>query len=55
MKQTKTETTQTQQVAKKENITKKKKKPEDKKGNASSQGMKQYNQDNTEKRIKIKG
>ena len=34
---------------------KEKKKPEEKKGNASGQGMKQYNQANTEKRIKIKG
>ncbi len=34
---------------------KEKKKPEEKKGNASGQGMKQYNQVNTEKRIKIKG
>lgn len=34
---------------------KEKKKPEEKKGNASGQGMKQYNQENTEKRIKIKG
>ena len=35
---------------------KEKKKPEEKKGNASGQeGMKQYNQASTEKRIKIKG
>ena len=34
---------------------KEKKKPEEKKGNASDQGMMQYNQENTEKRIKIKG
>ena len=34
---------------------KEKKKPEEKKGNASSQGMMQYNQENTEKRIKLKG
>ena len=34
---------------------KEKKKPEEKKGNASGQGMMQYNQTNTEKRIKIKG
>ena len=34
---------------------KEKKKPEEKKGNASGQGMTQYNQTNTEKRIKIKG
>ena len=34
---------------------KEKKKPEEKKGNASGQGMMQYNQENTEKRIKIKG
>jgi len=34
---------------------KEKKKPEEKKGNASSQGMMKYNQENTEKRIKIKG
>ena len=34
---------------------KEKKKPEEKKGNTSSQGMMQYNQENTEKRIKIKG
>ena len=32
-----------------------KKKPEEKKGNASSQGMMQNFQENTEKRIKIKG
>ena len=32
-----------------------KKKPEEKKGNASGQGMMQYNEANTEKRIKIKG
>ena len=32
-----------------------KKKPEEKKGNASGQGAMQYNQANTEKRIKIKG
>ena len=34
---------------------KEKKKPEEKKGNTSGQGMMQYNQENTEKRIKIKG
>ena len=34
---------------------KEKKKPEEKKGNASDQGMMQNNQANTEKRIKIKG
>ena len=34
---------------------KEKKKPEEKKGNASGQGKMQYNQANTEKRIKIKG
>ena len=34
---------------------KEKKKPEEKKGNASGQGMMQYNKENTEKRIKIKG
>ena len=34
---------------------KEKKKPEEKKGNALGQGMKQYNEANTEKRIKIKG
>ena len=34
---------------------KEKKKPEEKKGNTSDQGMMQYNQENTEKRIKIKG
>ena len=34
---------------------KEKKKPEEKKENASGQGMMQYNQENTEKRIKIKG
>ncbi len=34
---------------------KEKKKPEEKKGNASGQGMMQNNQANTEKRIKIKG
>ena len=34
---------------------KEKKKPEEKKGNASGQGMMQHNQENTEKRIKIKG
>ena len=34
---------------------KEKKKPEEKKGNASGQGKMQYNQENTEKRIKIKG
>ena len=34
---------------------KEKKNPEDKKGNASGQGMMQHNQSNTEKRIKIKG
>ena len=34
---------------------KEKKKPEEKKGNASGQGMMQYNQENTEKHIKIKG
>ena len=34
---------------------KEKKKPEEKKGNASGKGMMQYNQENTEKRIKIKG
>ena len=34
---------------------KEKKKPEEKKGNASGQGMMQHNQPNTEKRIKIKG
>ena len=34
---------------------KEKKKPEENKGNATSQGMMQYNQSNTEKRIKIKG
>ena len=34
---------------------KEKKKPEEKKGNAPGQGMKQYNDANTEKRIKIKG
>ena len=34
---------------------KEKKKPEEKKGNTSGQGMTQYNQENTEKRIKIKG
>ena len=34
---------------------KEKKKPEEKKGNASGQGMMQHNQANTEKRIKIKG
>ena len=34
---------------------KEKKKPEEKKGNASDQGMMQYNQANTEKHIKIKG
>jgi len=34
---------------------KEKKKPEEKKGNASGQGRMQYNQENTEKRIKIKG
>ena len=32
-----------------------KNKPEETKGNASGQGMMQYNQENTEKRIKIKG
>jgi len=34
---------------------KEKKKPEEKKGNASGQGMMQSNQANTERRIKIKG
>ena len=34
---------------------KEKKKPEEKKGNASGQGMMQYYEENTEKRIKIKG
>ena len=34
---------------------KEKKKPEEKKENASGQGMMQYNEANTEKRIKIKG
>ena len=34
---------------------KEKKKPEEKKGNVSGQGMMQYNEENTEKRIKIKG
>ena len=34
---------------------KEKKKPEEKKGNASGQSMMQNNQVNTEKRIKIKG
>ena len=34
---------------------KEKKKPKEKKGNASGQGMMQYNEENTEKRIKIKG
>ena len=34
---------------------KEKKKPEEKKVNAPGQGMMQYNQENTEKRIKIKG
>ncbi len=34
---------------------KEKKKPEEKKGNVSGQGMMQYNEANTEKRIKIKG
>ena len=34
---------------------KEKKKPEEKKGNASGQSMNQYNEANTEKRIKIKG
>ena len=34
---------------------KEKKKPEEKKENPSGQGMMQYNQENTEKRIKIKG
>ena len=34
---------------------KEKKKPEEKKGNTSGQGMMQYNEANTEKRIKIKG
>ena len=34
---------------------KEKKKPEEKKGNASGQGKMQYNQANSEKRIKIKG
>jgi len=34
---------------------KEKKKPEEKKGNTSGQGMMQYNQENIEKRIKIKG
>ena len=34
---------------------KEKKKPEEKKGNTSGQGMTQYNQENAEKRIKIKG
>ena len=34
---------------------KEKKKPEEKKGNVSGQGMMQYNETNTEKRIKIKG
>ncbi len=34
---------------------KEKKKPEEKKGNSSGQGMMQYNEANTEKRIKIKG
>ena len=34
---------------------KEKKKPEEKKGNASGQGNMQYNHANTEKRIKIKG
>ena len=34
---------------------KEKKKPEEKKGNVSGQGMMQNNQANTEKRIKIKG
>ena len=34
---------------------KEKKKPEEQKGNASGQGMMQYNEANTEKRIKIKG
>ena len=34
---------------------KEKKKPEEKKGNISGQGMMQYNQENTEKRIRIKG
>ena len=34
---------------------KEKKKPEEKIGNASGQGRMQYNQENTEKRIKIKG
>ena len=34
---------------------KEKKKPEEKKGKVSGQGMMQHNQENTEKRIKIKG
>ena len=34
---------------------KEKKKPEEKKGHSSGQGMMQYNEANTEKRIKIKG
>ena len=34
---------------------KEKKKPEEKKGNSSGQGMMEYNEANTEKRIKIKG
>ena len=34
---------------------KEKKKPEEKKGDVSGQGLKLYNQENTEKRIKIKG
>ena len=34
---------------------KEKKKPDEGKGNASAQGTMQYNQENTEKRIKIKG
>ena len=34
---------------------KEKNKPEEKKRNASGQGMMQYNEENTEKRIKIKG
>ena len=34
---------------------KEKKKPEERKGNASDQGMMQYKEANTEKRIKIKG
>ena len=34
---------------------KEKKKPEEKKGNSPGQGMMQYNEANTEKRIKIKG